>query len=189
MGKSAALRGVGVLAALFFGLTSFGQLAAQSPTSVTLVKAGRLLDPRTGNVLSPAAVLIERRQDQGSRFAFASGKRMRRPASRLIDLGGATLLPGLIDSHTHLLLDVTLPTEAESTRRDPTESLFRGCCWRSPCRPVNAYCWARSWRAKTWRVVLPLCAISGTPAWMAMLRCATRSTQAASGPENSGLRA
>ena len=29
------------------------------PVLVTLVKAGRLLDPRTGNVLSPAAVLIE----------------------------------------------------------------------------------------------------------------------------------
>ncbi len=27
------------------------------------------------------------------------------------------VLPGLIDSHTHLLLDVTLPTEAEGTRR------------------------------------------------------------------------
>jgi imidazolonepropionase-like amidohydrolase len=27
------------------------------------------------------------------------------------------LLPGLIDSHTHLLLDVTLPTEEESSRR------------------------------------------------------------------------
>jgi hypothetical protein len=33
--------------------------AAQSPSPTTLVKAGRLLDPRSGNVLSPAAVLIE----------------------------------------------------------------------------------------------------------------------------------
>src|ERR1700741_1520624 len=36
-----------------------GQLAAQSPGPATLVKAARLLDPRTGNVLAPAAVLIE----------------------------------------------------------------------------------------------------------------------------------
>jgi hypothetical protein len=36
-----------------------GKLAAQSPAQATFVKAGRLLDPRTGNVLSPAAVLIE----------------------------------------------------------------------------------------------------------------------------------
>ena len=44
---------------LVFALFSVGQLFAQSPAVVTLVKAGRLLDPRTGNVLSPAAVLIE----------------------------------------------------------------------------------------------------------------------------------
>jgi imidazolonepropionase-like amidohydrolase len=40
---------------------------------------------------------------------------------KIIDLGGAILLPGLIDSHTHLLLDVTLPTEAENTRRENGE--------------------------------------------------------------------
>jgi len=33
--------------------------ADSSAAAVVLVKAGRLLDPRTGNVLSPAAVLIE----------------------------------------------------------------------------------------------------------------------------------
>ncbi len=44
-----------LLAASFFALFSTGQLMAQSPAPVTLIKAGRLLDPRTGNVLSPAA--------------------------------------------------------------------------------------------------------------------------------------
>jgi len=34
-------------------------LATNSPATVTQLKAGRLLDPRTGNVLSPAAVFIE----------------------------------------------------------------------------------------------------------------------------------
>jgi hypothetical protein len=41
------------------GILAATQLAAQSPSPRTLVKAGRLLDPRSGNVLSPAAVLIE----------------------------------------------------------------------------------------------------------------------------------
>jgi hypothetical protein len=35
------------------------KLGAQSTVPFILVKAGRLLDPRTGNVLTPAAVLIE----------------------------------------------------------------------------------------------------------------------------------
>ena len=36
--------------------------------------------------------------------------------AKIIDLGSATLLPGLIDSHTHLLLDVTVPADAEMPR-------------------------------------------------------------------------
>lgn len=40
---------------LLFGILLFwgGRIVAQSPTSISLVTAGRLLDPRTGNVLSP----------------------------------------------------------------------------------------------------------------------------------------
>ena len=45
-----------LLAALIF---SAGQLTAESPGPVTLIKTARLLDPRSGNVLSPGAVLIE----------------------------------------------------------------------------------------------------------------------------------
>jgi predicted amidohydrolase YtcJ len=54
-----AIRNVSLLAVLTVSLTalSIGQLSAQSPTVVKLIKAGRLLDPRTGHVLSPAAVL------------------------------------------------------------------------------------------------------------------------------------
>lgn len=105
-----------LLATLGLVLISTGPLAAQSPAPVNLVKAGRLLDPRTGNVLSPAAVLIEngRVKEVGSPSYVQADA----PAGvKTIDLGSATLLPGLIDSHTHLLLDVIVPAEAETTRR------------------------------------------------------------------------
>lgn len=105
-----------LLVAAFFALVSTAQLAAQSPALVTLVKAGRLLDPRTGNVLSRAAVLIEngkiKEVDTPSRVQANAPSGV-----RTIDLGSATLLPGLIDPHTHLLLDVTVPAEAEIGRR------------------------------------------------------------------------
>ena len=89
------------------------QLAAQSPAPATLVKAGRLLDPRSGNVLSPAAVLIE----NGKIKEVGAPAKVQAPSgTKVIDLGNATLLPGLIDSHTHLLVDPITPAEAERAR-------------------------------------------------------------------------
>ena len=90
-----------------------GWVAAQSQKPITLVKAARLLDPRTGNVLSPAAVLIE-----GAKIKQVdSPTRLQAPAGvKTIDLGNATLLPGLIDGHTHLFLDIIVPPETEMQR-------------------------------------------------------------------------
>ena len=106
-----------LLAASFFALFSSVEVAAQAPAPVTLVKGGRLLDPRTGNVLSPAAVLIE----DGKVKKVGSPAQVQRDAPtgvKTIDLGNATLLPGLIDVHTHLLLDVIVPPEEESKRHE-----------------------------------------------------------------------
>lgn len=101
---------------LLFALSAAAQAAAQLPPVVTLVKAAQLLDPRTGNVLAPAAVLVE--NEKISEVGSPSQLQERAPVGvRTIDLGRATLLPGLIDSHTHLLLDVVVPPESEINRR------------------------------------------------------------------------
>jgi len=80
-----------------------------------LLKAERLLDPRTGNVLSPAAVLIEdnkiKEVGPPSQVQAHAGANV-----TAIDLGHAELLPGLIDSHTHLFLDIIVPPELEQQR-------------------------------------------------------------------------
>lgn len=97
-------------------LLSSGTLRAQAPAPATLVKAGRLLDPRTGKALAPAAVLIEggkiKRVGSPAQLETEAGAGV-----RTIDLGGATLLPGLIDSHTHLFVNPTVPAEAEFGNR------------------------------------------------------------------------
>lgn len=73
---------------------SAGDSAA--PTRLA-VKAARLIDGRGGAPLANAVVLIE-----GERIR-AVGSNLTIPAgTRIIDLGPATLLPGLIDCHTHV---------------------------------------------------------------------------------------
>lgn len=72
----------------------------QTPTAPkrTAVKAARMLDVKTGAVIANAVVIIEngRITDAGSGLAIPAG-------AEVIDLGNAMLMPGLIDSHTHLL--------------------------------------------------------------------------------------
>ncbi|PYV60714.1 MAG: amidohydrolase family protein [Acidobacteria bacterium] len=109
------MRKIATSFALVFLTLASVQLSAQSAASVTLVKAERLLDPRTGNVLTPAFVLIEgdkvKQVGSSSQIGVPSG-------AKIIDLGIATLLPGLIDSHTHLFLDIIVPPEAEMARHE-----------------------------------------------------------------------
>lgn len=111
---SRVARRITLLLLLAAAVASTTQLGAQAVASVTLLKASRLLDPRSGHVLTSAAVLIEgdkiKQVGSSSQIGVPAG-------AKIIDLGSATMLPGLIDGHTHLLLDVVLPAEAERARR------------------------------------------------------------------------
>jgi imidazolonepropionase-like amidohydrolase len=80
---------------------------AQSPTvEPTLIRAGKLIDVRTGQVLTDQAILIE--GDRIKEVGPAGEVSQRAPAGvRVIDLSGKTVLPGLIDCHTHLTFDPT----------------------------------------------------------------------------------
>src|SRR5262249_45404630 len=81
-----------------------GQLVAQTAAPAILVKANQLLDPRSSNVLSPAAVMIK--GNKIKEVAPPTQVQAHAPNDvKIIDLGNATLLPGLIDCHTHLLMD------------------------------------------------------------------------------------
>jgi imidazolonepropionase-like amidohydrolase len=72
-----------------------------APAPVFVVKAGRLVDPKAGTVHLNQAILVEgdRIKTVGAVADVLKGL----PAdTKVIDLGGATILPGLIDCHTHL---------------------------------------------------------------------------------------
>jgi imidazolonepropionase-like amidohydrolase len=63
------------------------------------IKAGKLLDPKSGTVLSNQTVLVE----NGKIRAVGANLTIPRDAT-VIDLSRSTVLPGLIDCHTHVLL-------------------------------------------------------------------------------------
>jgi len=97
----------------FFSAAAWGQQAKR-----TVVHTGKLLDVRSGNTLSDQAIVIE-----GGKILSVGPMSAVKPAAgdQRIELGSATVLPGLIDAHTHLTfnpqfgyesLAISVPREA-----------------------------------------------------------------------------
>ncbi len=94
---------------------------ASAPAQVTVLRAARLIDGRGGSPLAPGMVMVE-----GNRIT-AVGSALRVPAgATVIDLGDATLLPGLIDLHTHLTSTEGVSWEEELVRTTPGEAALYG---------------------------------------------------------------
>src|SRR5205823_13431483 len=98
-------------------------------------KAGRLVDVRAGRVLTDQAILIE--GDRIKEVGPAQSVAGHAPSdARVIDLSGSTVLPGLIDCHTHLTfnpnslgysgLGISIPREALYGARNAKVTLEAG---------------------------------------------------------------
>ena len=90
----------GVCLALLFAFSL--QVLAQpatGPAIITVVKAGKLVDPESGTVLSNQIILIEngKFKEIGPNVTIPAG-------AEVIDLSALTVLPGLVDAHNHLAL-------------------------------------------------------------------------------------
>ncbi|MFM7195906.1 MAG: amidohydrolase family protein, partial [Bacteroidota bacterium] len=89
---------------LAVGLHVQAQQADQSV--VTAVKAGRLVDPESGQVLQNQVILIER-----GKFTAIGANLSIPKGARVIDLSSQTILPGLVDAHNHLALTYKMVPE------------------------------------------------------------------------------
>lgn len=87
-----------LLAWMFIGSAA---VAAAHPPPTELILAGRVLDVRTGHYIPNGAVLVA--GDRIVAVGSAGDLRGRAAQAQVIDLGSRTLLPGLIDAHTHVM--------------------------------------------------------------------------------------
>ena len=118
------------LAVLFVvGLVLVPAASGGAATPVA-VRCGRLIDGRTDDVRSGAVVLVE-----GERIT-AVGAGLAIPAdATVVDLSRSTCLPGLIDNHTHILL------QGDITAADYDEQLLKESI---PYRAIRATVAART---------------------------------------------
>jgi imidazolonepropionase-like amidohydrolase len=107
-----------VAAALPLALTgrALAQPAPSPAAEVTVLKAARLFDGTRDTLVSNAVIVVE-----GGRIK-AIGPGLNAPAgATVIDLGDATLLPGIIDAHVHLTGE-----SGPNWYQDAVEGLRRG---------------------------------------------------------------
>jgi len=78
-------------------------LSASAAEPVTVVRAARLYDGKADAVVSPGVIVVS-----DGRIAAAGTSAAVPAGARVVDLGDATLLPGLMDAHTHLSLESSL---------------------------------------------------------------------------------
>jgi imidazolonepropionase-like amidohydrolase len=112
----------GCVVALVLGIFSSCLVWGQSagPVKTVVIHAGRLLDVKTGKTLTSQTIVIQ--GDKITRVESSSAIDKPLPAdATVIDLPNATILPGLIDAHTHITfnpnfgysaLGISIPREA-----------------------------------------------------------------------------
>lgn len=86
-----------------------------SSQNTTAIKCGRLIDGKKDQVTENAVIIVEENiiKQVGQNLSIPKG-------AKIIDLSGYTVLPGLIDGHTHVLLqgDITEEDYAEQILKE-----------------------------------------------------------------------
>src|SRR5919197_104919 len=109
---------------LAIALVTAGLVGTGAAQGLIVIRAGRLIDVEQGQIRRDQLVLV-----RGGRVeAVQPGSTKVPSGTRLIDLSRYTVLPGLIDCHTHLIgdiesADVLLPLERSEAQEGGSAKL------------------------------------------------------------------
>ena len=107
------------LAALFVVAAGISRGEAQSPSAVTAIHAARMLDVRTGRMVQNALVVV--RHDTIIQVGGTA------PAgAATVELGDVTLMPGFIDMHTHITMQIGPGFDLGPVRLTPADEALNG---------------------------------------------------------------
>jgi imidazolonepropionase-like amidohydrolase len=104
--------------------------ASASVAKTVVIRAGHLLDVKTGKTLSNQTIVV-----QGDKIVSVGTDAQVPAGAQVVDLSNATVLPGLIDAHTHITftpnfgysrLAISIPREALYGARNARVTLDAG---------------------------------------------------------------
>lgn len=99
-----------------------GTLLALPAGAATLIYAGRVIDGLTDRVAERQTIVV----DAGKITAIEPGYRAAAAGDRVVDLGSATVMPGLMDMHVHITSENSRTSELDRYKKDAADIAIDG---------------------------------------------------------------